>query len=54
MIDTPRRQVRFYYKNCSICRLDCVERDTPNKDNLPLSLDTRKYRGQCKPSREQK
>lgn len=41
--------IKFGYKNCKDCRLECVERDAPNKDNLPLSFNTMKYRGKCKP-----
>ena len=41
--------IKFIYKNCKDCRLKCVKRDAPNKDNLPLSFNTKKYRGQCSP-----
>ncbi len=43
------KTIKFGYKNCKDCRLECVERDAPNKDNLPLSFNTMKYRGKCNP-----
>ena len=39
--------MKFAFQNCSICRLKCVERKEPNIEGLSLSLDTKKYKGQC-------
>ncbi len=41
--------MKFIYQNCETCRLHCAERVKSNKDQLLLSYDTKKYRGQCKP-----
>lgn len=49
IVYVPRGDTEFKWKRCKECRLDCVERDAANKDGLELSLDTKKFRGRCRP-----